>query len=124
MAANYISGITIFRGRTLLRLPVQFAYGTELETALRLLLETAAANADMLKDPAPAAALHAFTDSGINLELQTWTENPQQKLAVQTELNLAIYRSFTSNKIEIPFPQREIRIVAETKISPSGLNLS
>ena len=118
------AAIPYIRGRALLRLPVQFAYRTELETALRLLLETAAANADMLKDPAPAAALHAFTDSGINLELQSWTENPQQKLAVQTELNLAIYRSFTSNKIEIPIPQREIRIVAETKISPSGLNLS
>ncbi len=113
-----------FRGRALLRLPVQVAYGTELETALRLLLEAAAANADVLKDPAPAAVLHAFADSGINLELQAWTENPQQKLAVQTELNLAIYRSFTSNEIEIPFPQREIRIVAETKILPSGLNLS
>lgn len=113
-----------FRGRALLRLPVQVAYGTELETALRLLLEAAAANADVLKDPAPAAVLHAFADSGINLELQAWTENPQQKLAVQTELNLAIYRSFTLNKIEIPFPQREIRIVAETKIAPSGLNLS
>ena len=124
MAANYISGITIFRGRALLRLPVQVTYGTELETALRLLLETAAANADVLKDPAPAAVLHAFADSGIKFELQTWTENPQQKLAVQTELNLAIYRSFTSNKIEIPIPQREIRIVAETKIAPSGLNLS
>lgn len=113
-----------FRGRALLRLPVQVAYGTELETALRLLLEAAAANADVLKDPAPAAVLHAFADSGINLELQAWTENPQQKLAVQTELNLAIYRSFTLNKIEIPFPQREIRLVAETKIAPSGLNLS
>lgn len=113
-----------FRGRALLRLPVQVAYGTELETALRLLLEAAAANADVLKDPEPAAVLHAFADSGINLELQAWTENPQQKLAVQTELNLAIYRSFTLNKIEIPFPQREIRLVAETKIAPSGLNLS
>lgn len=113
-----------FRGRALLRLPVQVAYGTELETALRLLLEAAAANADVLKDPEPAAVLHAFADSGINLELQAWTENPQQKLAVQTELNLAIYRSFTLNKIEIPFPQREIRILAETKIAPSGLNLS
>ncbi len=97
---------------------------TQLETALRLLLQAAAANADVLKDPAPAAVLHAFADGGINLELQAWTENPQRKLAVQTELNLAIYRSFTSNKIEIPFPQKEIRIVAETKISPSGLNLS
>jgi small-conductance mechanosensitive channel len=54
--------------------------------------------------------------------LQAWTESPQQKLAVQTERNLAIYRSLTANGMEIPFPQRDIRIVGETKIPPSGLN--
>ena len=68
------------------------------------------------------AVINAFADSGINLELQAWTESPQQKLAVQTELNLAIYRSFTANGIEIPFPQRDIRIVGETKNPPAGLN--
>lgn len=107
-----------FRGRALLRLPVQVAYGTELETALRLLLDVAAAHAGVLKDPAPAAAVNAFADNGINLELLAWTENPLQKLAVQTELNVAIYRSFAANRIEIPFPQRDIRIVGETKTAP------
>ncbi len=107
-----------FRGRALLRLPVQVAYGTELESALRLLLDVAAAHASVLKDPAPAAAVNAFADSGINLELLVWTENPLQKLAVQTELYVAIYRSLAANRIEIPFPQRDIRIVGETKTTP------
>ena len=111
-----------FRGRALLKLPVQVAYGTELETALRLLLEAATAHGNVLEDPAPVAVINAFADSGINLELQAWTESPQQKLAVQTELNLAIYRGFTANGIEIPFPQRDIRIVGETKNPPAGLN--
>ncbi len=110
-----------FRGRALLRLPVQVAYGTDLETALRLLLEAATAHANVLGDPAPAAVVNAFADSGINLELQAWAENPQQKLAVQTELHLAMYRSFAANGIEIPFPQRDIRIVNETKVFPPGL---
>ncbi len=111
-----------FRGRALLKLPVQVAYGTELETALRLLLAAAAGHASVLKDPAPVAVVIAFADSGINLELQAWTENPQQKLVVQSDLNLAIYRSLAANGIEIPFPQRDIRIVGETKITPSPLN--
>lgn len=113
-----------YRGRALLRLPVQVAYGTEPEAALRLLLEAATAHAAVLKEPAPIAALIAFADSGINLELQCWIENAQQKLPVQTELNLAIYRSFAASNIEIPFPQRDIRIIGETKIPPSSLNKS
>jgi len=111
-----------FRGRALLKLPVQVAYGTELETALHLLLAAAAGHASVLKDPAPAAVVIAFADSGVNLELQAWTENPQQRLAVQSELNLAIYRGLAGAGIEIPFPQRDIRIVGETKITPFPLN--
>jgi len=112
-----------FRGRALLKLPVQVAYGTELETALRLLLEAAHGHANVLKDPAPAAAVIAFADSGVNLELQAWAENPTQRLAVQSDLNLAIYRSLGASGIEIPFPQRNIHIVGETKNVPSPLNI-
>ncbi|HEY5929021.1 MAG TPA: mechanosensitive ion channel domain-containing protein [Burkholderiales bacterium] len=108
-----------FRGRALLKLPVQVAYGTELETALRLLLEAAHGHANVLKDPAPAAAVIAFADSGVNLELQAWAENPTQRLAVQSDLNLAIYRGLAASGIEIPFPQRNIHIVGETKNVPS-----
>lgn len=111
-----------FRGRALLKLPVQVAYGTDLETALRLLLETATGHVNVLKDPAPAAAVMAFADSGVNLELQAWTENPQQRLSVQTDLNLGIYRSFADAGIEIPFPQRDIRIVDGIKTAPTALN--
>lgn len=100
-----------YRGRALLRLPVQVAYGTDLEQALRLLVEAASAHTDVLKDPAPAASINAFADSGINLELLAWSENALKKLAIQTELNLAIYRAFTANGIAMPFPQREVRIV-------------
>jgi small-conductance mechanosensitive channel len=108
-----------FRGRALLKLPVQVAYGTELETALRLLLEAAHGHANVLKDPAPAAAVIAFADSGVNLELQAWAENPTQRLAVQSDLNLAIYRRLAASGIEIPFPQRNIHIVGETRNAPS-----
>ena len=113
-----------FRGRALLKLPVQVAYGTELETALRLLLAAAAGHANVLTDPAPVAGVIAFADSGVNLELQAWTENPQQKLVVQSDLNLAIYRSLAASGIEIPFPQRDIRIIGETNTAAAALNRS
>ena len=100
-----------YRGRALLKLPVQVAYGTDLERALKLLVDAAAANPDVLKDPAPAASINAFADSGINLELLAWGENAAKKLSIQTTLNLAIYRTFTANGIALPFPQREVRIV-------------
>jgi small-conductance mechanosensitive channel len=107
-----------YRGRALLRLPVQVAYGTDLEQALRILVDCADAHAGVLKDPAPAASISAFADSGVNLELLVWSENALQKLAIQTALNLEIYRAFAANGIAMPFPQREVRILGAAEIPP------
>ncbi len=98
--------------RVLMRVPVQISYSSNLETALKLMLEAAYSHPRVLKDPAPTALLVAFGDNGINLELMVWIEDPERgKLNLNSDLNLAMYRSFRANDIEIPFPQRDIRIV-------------
>lgn len=41
-----------------------------------------------------------------------WIEDPERgKMNLQSDLNLALYKSFAVNKIEIPYPQRDVRIV-------------
>jgi small-conductance mechanosensitive channel len=98
--------------RVLMRVPVQISYSSNLETALKLMLEAAYSHPRVLKDPAPTALLVAFGDNGINLELMVWIEDPERgKLNLNSDLNLAMYRSFSANNIEIPFPQRDVRIV-------------
>ena len=39
-------------------------------------------------------------------------------LAIQTALNLEIYRAFAANRIAMPFPQREVRILGAAEIPP------
>jgi small-conductance mechanosensitive channel len=104
--------------RILMRIPVQISYSSNLDTALKLMLEAAYSHPRVLKDPAPTALLTAFGDNGINLELMAWIEDPERgKLNLNSDLNLALYKSFSANNIEIPYPQRDIRIVG-------GLNSS
>jgi small-conductance mechanosensitive channel len=109
---------SFFKGRALMRLPVQVAYGTDLEQALKVLVDVAGAADGVLREPAPAAVINAFADSGVNLELQAWTEDPARRLAVQTQLNLAIYRAFREAGLQMPFPQREVRIVGAQDGTP------
>ncbi len=98
--------------RVLIRIPVQISYSSNLETALKLMLEAAYSHPRVLKDPAATALLTAFGDNGINLELLAWIEDPERgKLNLNSDLNLALYKSFRTNNIEIPYPQRDIRIV-------------
>ena len=98
--------------RVLVRVPVQISYSSDLEKALELIKDAARSHARVLKEPGPAALLTSFGDNGINLEVVAWIEDPERgKGNLQSDLNLAIFRAFAANKIEIPFPQRDIRIV-------------
>ena len=68
--------------------------------------------ARVLADPAPNVLLTQFADSSINLELGFWIEDPESgKGNVLSEVNLAIWKLFREHGIEIPFPQRDVRII-------------
>jgi small-conductance mechanosensitive channel len=93
-------------------LPVQVSYAADLERALAILVAAAEAEPRVLADPAPKAYVVAFADSGINLELGFWIEDPEAgTMQIRSDINLAIYRQFRAAGIDIPFPQREVRIL-------------
>lgn len=91
---------------------VQVAYGTDLERAMAILVEAARAQPRVLADPPPKAFVTAFADSGINLELGFWIGDPEEgSLQVKSDIHLAVWKAFQAAGIEIPFPQREIRLL-------------
>jgi small-conductance mechanosensitive channel len=91
---------------------VQISYDSDVDLALKLMEAAAGAEARVLKAPNPPQAFLArFADSGIDLELGVWINDPQNgQLNLKSALNRTIWRSFQANGIEIPFPQREVRI--------------
>ena len=94
-----------------LKIPVSISYDNDPEQALMLLGEAAMANPRVLADPEPATRLIAFGDSGIELELRVWIEDPQSGMAnVRSDINIAIWRAFKQAGIVIPYPQRDLHI--------------
>ena len=102
-------------------LPVQVSYDSDLEQAMSLMAEAARVQRRVLADPPPQTFVHAFADSGINLELGFWIADPQEGTSqVRSDINLAIWRAFKTAGIEIPFPQREVRLIGTpTAAEPS-----
>ena len=99
--------------RTLrITIPVGVAYGSDVELARRLLLACAAENPKVLKDPAPVANLEAFGDSALNFNLKVFLARVEHMFAVRDELCTAVERAFREHHIEIPVPQRDVRIRA------------
>jgi small-conductance mechanosensitive channel len=102
-----------------LALPIQVAYRSDLEQAMKLMVEAARRHARVLADPPPKAFLLRFADSGIDLELGVWIDDPESGvLSIRSELFLDTWRAFQEAGIEIPYPQREVRILPGADAAP------
>jgi small-conductance mechanosensitive channel len=89
---------------------VGVAYGSDLEKAVRVLLEVANADPAVIHDP-PAEVRHqGFGESAIELALVTWIVEARDELIVASRLRFAIDKAFRAASITIPVPQREVRM--------------
>lgn len=99
-------------------IPLQVGYECDLEHAMRILVEAAQRQTRVLADPAPNALITKFGDNGVDLELGFWVDDPQAGTAVlRSDLHLDIWREFGKHQIEIPYPQRTVRLVSESPAS-------
>ena len=91
---------------------VGVAYQTDLPAAIAVINEILARNPRVLKDPAPAVALNSFGHSSIEIAVKPWS--PVHELGpAGAEIRMAIVEAFRARKIEIPFPQMEVRVVGQ-----------
>jgi small-conductance mechanosensitive channel len=64
----------------------------------------------------PDAEIQSFDDSGITILVEFWMEGIDDgDNRVGADLLMMIWTALKANGIEIPFPQREIKIVGEGK---------
>jgi potassium efflux system protein len=101
---------------TILRVavPIGVAYGTDTGLVKRLLLETARSCAQVLEDPPPVVVFQQFGDSSLNFELRFFVPNVSSMLDVKTQVMERIHSTFREAGVEIPFPQRAVRVISDT----------
>ena len=93
-----------------LNVVVGVAYDTDLNKALAAVQEVLNANPKVLKDPEPLIHVTTLADSSINITVGPWVDVADYVHA-PGEINKAIVEAFRSNAINIPFPQREVRLL-------------
>jgi small-conductance mechanosensitive channel len=95
-------------------IPMQISYRSDLDAAMRVLVEAAQAHPRALKNPEPKALITAFGDNGIDLELGVWVDDPEKGRAnLRSDIYHAVWREFQARGIGIPYPQREVRLVGD-----------
>ncbi|MCX6908175.1 MAG: mechanosensitive ion channel family protein [Verrucomicrobia bacterium] len=93
-----------------LNLTVGVAYGSNMDLVLATIHEVVNANPRVLKTPAPTVIVSSLGDSSINISVFLWTALQDYGTA-QHEVHLAVLERFREKGIEMPFPQREIRLL-------------
>ena len=112
LIGNEVINLSYSNSRLLLRAEVGVAYGGDPRQAMALMEQAALSVPRVLKDPAPRAVVTAFADSSVNLAVGFWIEDPENGTGnVRGEVLLAIWDAFKAANVEIPFPQREVRVV-------------
>ena len=97
-----------------IKLPVQISYDDEPEQAMQLMLDSGKEHPRVLDDPPAVCRLLNFGDNGIELELRVWIRDPEAGIGnVRSDINLAIWRRFRDHGITIPYPQRDVHLIAQ-----------
>ncbi len=89
---------------------VGIAYDTDVPAAMQLIRDIMEQNPRVLKNPPPVIGISKLDDSAIVIAVMPWT-----RLAdfgpVQGEIYQKILDVFQDRGVEMPFPQREIRVL-------------
>jgi small-conductance mechanosensitive channel len=110
LVAEKVTNWTLSSRVRRIAVPVGVAYGTAPDKVLEILRGVAAAHPNVLAKPAPEAFFLEFADSALKFELRAWTDQFDRWLTIKSDLNVAVYAALQGAGIEIPFPQREVRL--------------
>jgi small conductance mechanosensitive channel len=90
---------------------VGVAYDTDLKRAMALIQETLHANGRVLREIEPLIVVTMLADSSVQIAVKPWVAVADFGAAA-SEINQAVLATFRDAGIGIPFPQREVRMVA------------
>ncbi|NOY27615.1 MAG: mechanosensitive ion channel family protein, partial [Oligoflexia bacterium] len=94
---------------------VDVGYGSDLDQVRQVLLDMAKGLPELLQDvegACPQVSFQGFMDSGIRVEVRGWVALPEQRGRAVDAMVVGIWRALRDAKIEIPFPQREVRLLS------------
>lgn len=103
------------------RVDFSVAYHSDIRKLVEIIKETVAKHPQVMSgdnlpvEERPDCEIASFGDSGVNMFVEFWMEGIDDgKNRVGGDLLLSIFEAMRENGFEIPFPQREVRILQET----------
>jgi small-conductance mechanosensitive channel len=105
-----VTNWTLSDRRRRIDLAVGVAYEAPPQLVIDLLLASVRGRARVLESPAPEALLIRFGDSSIEFALRFWTDDFDHWQALASQAMIDVLARLGRAGIEIPFPQRDLRL--------------
>jgi small-conductance mechanosensitive channel len=100
---------------------VSVSYASDVAKACELLLAAAKRQRRVIVEPPAAARVKSLGDNGVELELTVWIADPAAGEAqLRSELLLEVLRTFGEHGIDIPYPRRDVRVLATPETGKSA----
>ncbi len=121
LISNKVINWTLSESQRRRELPVGVAYGTDPKIVLKILRDAAAKHELVLTKPEPMSYFKGFGESSLDFELHFWVMQENNGLLITSEVAMDAMRMFEDAGIEIPFPQRDLRLRALDPAAASAL---
>ena len=116
--SNRIENLSLADSQVLQSTVVSVGYDSDVALVMRVLVEAAAAQGRVLKEPGPGVNLTNFGPDGLEFTVNYWMtdpENGQQNL--RSLINLDILKALRAHNISIPYPQRVVHAPVGTPVT-------
>ncbi|MFT7286760.1 MAG: potassium efflux system protein [Halieaceae bacterium] len=114
LITNVVTNWSLSSPKLRIVIPIGIAYGSDVGEAMRLLVQVARANPEVLAEPDPVVTFEDFGDNALVLWLRCFAQRDYPRVA--SELRKAIYEEFNAAAISISFPQRDVHLDAHRPI--------
>jgi small-conductance mechanosensitive channel len=99
---------------------VTVSYSCDVDKVINILLTAGRGQARVLEMPEPGVLMKNLGDNGIEFELTTWINDAEQgQGSLRSSILIDVWRAFRAESIEVPYPQREIRILQDSAPEPA-----
>ncbi len=112
---NSIYNFTQNRNTTRESLTIGVAYGSDVKTVEKLLMQTATSHSGILKKPKPFVTFEDFGDSALIFNLNFFLNESFKAPKMKSDMRFVIDELFREHNVSIPFPQRDVHIYPTTK---------
>ncbi len=107
---SQLTNWTLSDATTRIVLPIGIAFGSDVKFAHELMLKTVKETPLILDNPEAFVVFVGFGESSLNFSIRAFVSEPLHRWAVIHDLNMRLEHILRENKIEIPYPQREVRV--------------